>query len=47
MSEEQKTIALDLLRQCVTRLMLTGGMLNKDLAKEVTKFVADLNRKAD
>lgn len=34
--------ALALLEQCANQLQRTGGMLNKDLAKEVTKFVSGL-----
>ena len=33
-------MALDLLKQCVQRLQLTGGMLNKDLARDITKFIS-------
>jgi hypothetical protein len=32
--------ALDLLSQCAAQLMRSGGMMNKDLAKEVTKFIS-------
>jgi len=32
--------AIALLRQCASQLARTGGMLNKDLARDVTKFAA-------
>lgn len=33
--------ALALLAQCAAQLQRTGGMLNKDLAREVAKFVSE------
>ena len=32
--------ALALLEQCARQLMRTGGMINQDLAREVSKFVS-------
>ncbi len=38
------TKALELLSQCAGQLQRTGGMMNKDLAREVTKFVAETKK---
>lgn len=41
MDANQRLIeAIALLRQCANQLQRTGGMLNRDLAREVTKFAS-------